>query len=169
MTAPIDPIKSLRKRLAVTRAVGALAITVTAGWTFMLPTHVDLPQIDIAAVLDAAADESEPGQAHSGVRFEPEDFNVRLWNPPVPPSPAPEIAGGDARAPDPPPPLRLIGIISDGDILRAALYDLEQDRLLIVQHGESVRDYIVQRIDHARVVLQQGDRSHELRLKDDQS
>jgi hypothetical protein len=161
-----DPISALRRRAALTTALGLTAIAAAVGWSFLLPVEVLVPQVDIAALLDSAPADMQLDHERQG-QLDPHAFDVHLWNPA--PGVQPTLADADPAPPLQPPPLRLVGIINDEGVLRAALYDLEQDKLFIVRHGEVVRDCIVERIDLAAVILQQGDHVHELRLKEDRS
>lgn len=62
-------------------------------------------------------------------------FRVPIWiAPPLPPAPV------QAVAPPPLPPLKLqlLAIMHDGRVYRAALYDPDSDRLIVVAAGERV-------------------------------
>lgn len=75
-------------------------------------------------------------------------FRVPIWvappPPPAPPTPEP-----------PPPPLRLtlLAIVREGNNYKAALYDPDTDRLLVVASGESVSGRTVESVQSDRVSL----------------
>jgi hypothetical protein len=78
--------------------------------------------------------------------IDPATFAVNLWA-----APAAEVAVPAAPVTAPPPPplnIQLIGIITETDqegraIHKAALYDIDSDRLLILADGERLREHNV--------------------------
>ena len=100
-------------------------------------------------------------------RIDQSTFIVRLWNPPPPEAP-PE--GRDRRLAEQssPPRLQLIGITDDGRQLRAALYDPDADRLLIVASGDHVKKHTVTVTPDA-VELVNGQVTYRLALRKDRS
>ena len=64
---------------------------------------------------------------------------------------------------------QLIGIINDGGQLKAALYDPDTDRLLIVQSGDRIRDHTVTAISAEDVELSDGRSTTRLTLIEDRS
>ncbi len=98
-------------------------------------------------------------------------FAASIWNPP----PALERTAEQAPTRQHPPPLRLqlIGIARDagpgGDqVLRAALYDPDTDRLHILAEGERVGAVTVIAVEPGVVRLESGGRTAELRLRRDE-
>lgn len=116
----------------------------------------------IVGPIDLAFDEPGPGLPASPVTaIDVESFaRPVLWNP----KQAPQIA---PAAPAPPAPLRLqlVGIIRDGDHLQAALYDPDEDRLLIVSSGQTIKGFQVITITAGTVELSSGHSTHQLRLE----
>jgi hypothetical protein len=84
-----------------------------------------------------------------------------LWNvPPKPPADPVAIS-------EPPKPLKLqlIGIVSEGGMKKAALYDPDMDKLLIVSNGERVREFSITSITDVAVELTDGQSSRRLMLR----
>ncbi len=99
--------------------------------------------------------------------FDQGAFVVRLWNPPPPEARDQRLA--EQRVPPAKPPrLQLIGIIDDGRQLRAALYDPETDRLLIVGDGDHVKQHTIT-ITADAVELADRRVTHRLTLRKDRS
>lgn len=135
---------------------GALAAALCAVWALWpLPAvHVDTPRIE------AGPPAPEPTRT-----VEPLDtaaFRTPLWvaQPPPPPPPAP--------AP-PPPPLRLqlVAIVREGDVYKAALYDPDQDRLLVVGAGERIGSRLVEEVSAGEVTLKDGALTRTLALREE--
>lgn len=83
-----------------------------------------------------------------------EAFNVKLWNPPPPPAKPETVI---AAEPTKPFNLQLIGIITEGAQHKAALYDPESDRILIVSAGDTVRDHVVTNVTERMIELARSD------------
>ncbi len=93
-------------------------------------------------------------------------FRTPLWVADAAPPTAPVQA-----APTPPPPplkLQLLAIIHEGDAYKAALYDPDSDRLLIVAAGERIGTRSVESIDKAKLTLNDGAARRVLALKERQ-
>ena len=101
-------------------------------------------------------------------RIDQSAFVVRLWNPPPPPEARNALVAGRTAPPPKPLRLQLIGIIDDGRQLRAALYDPETDRLLIVATGDRVKRHTIT-ITADAVELADGRVTHRLTLRKDRS
>lgn len=99
--------------------------------------------------------------------FDQGAFVVRLWNPPPPEAP-PDARDALVAGRAAPLRLQLIGIINDGRQLRAALYDPETDRLLIVATGDHVKQHTIT-ITADAVELADGRVTHRLTLRKDPS
>ena len=94
-------------------------------------------------------------------------FTAKLWNPPLP-----EVsneATAQRTIPTKPLRLQLVGIIDDGQSLRAAVYDPETDRLLILASGERVQKHTVTSITADAIELANGRSSHRLTLREKES
>ncbi len=90
-------------------------------------------------------------------------FRVPLWvADPAPPAPA------VANAPAPPPPplkIQLLAIIHEDDAYKAAVYDPDSDRILVVAAGGKVGTRKVEKIDEATLTLRDDTGKRVLALK----
>ena len=150
--------------MRLTWLLGAALVTLSAAWAWR-PLEQPEPNgffIDLHAPPTTPIDDEDH-------RFDQSAFAVRLWNPPPPPPEARNALVAGQTAP-PPKPLRLqlIGIIDDGRQLRAALYDPETDRLLIVATGDRVKQHTIT-ITADAVELADGRVTHRLTLRKDRS
>lgn len=91
-------------------------------------------------------------------------FRAPIWvaEPPPPPPPAP------IATPPPPPPLRLqlLAIIRESDAYKAAIYDPDTDRILVVAAGEKLGTRTVERVDKATLMLRDQAGMRVLALKE---
>ncbi len=147
--------------MRLTWLLGAALVTLSAAWAWR-PLEQPEPReffIDLHAPSTTPIDDEDH-------RFDQGAFVVRLWNPP----PEARNALVAERTPPPPKPprLQLIGIIDDGRQLRAALYDPETDRLLIVTTGDRVQQHTIT-ITADAVELADGRVTHRLTLRKDRS
>ncbi|MBX3378387.1 MAG: hypothetical protein KF678_15440 [Phycisphaeraceae bacterium] len=93
-------------------------------------------------------------------------FRAPIWvaelSPPAPPAPSP--------APPPPPPnkIQLLAIIRDSDSgkYRAAVYDPDTDRVLVVAAGERLGIRTVEQVDRSSLTLRDAAGTRTLALKD---
>ena len=148
--------------MRLTWVLGAALVTLSAAWAWR-PLEQPEPRglfIDLHSPTTTPIDDEDH-------RFYQGAFVVRLWNPPPPEARNRRLA--EQTAP-PPKPLRLqlIGIIDDGRQLRAALYDPETDRLLIVATGDQVKQHTIT-ITADAVELADGRVTHRLTLRKDRS
>ena len=95
-------------------------------------------------------------------------FAARLWNPVAPQETDQKRQTKSAQRQELI-RLQLIGIINDGGQLKAALYDPDTDRLLIVQNGDRIRDHTVTTISAEDVELSDGRSITRLTLIEDRS
>ncbi|MEE9128649.1 MAG: hypothetical protein V3T84_01420 [Phycisphaerales bacterium] len=140
---------------------GAALVTLSAAWAWR-PLEQPKPRgffIDLHPPPTTPIDD----QDH---RFDQGAFVVRLWNPP--PEARNALVAGRTAPPPKPLRLQLIGIIDDGRQLRAALYDPETDRLLILGDGDHVRQHTIT-ITADAVELADGRVTHRLTLRKDRS
>lgn len=165
MSSPSDPISTWRGRQRIAHAAAAAGVAVSALWAWW-PLQ-DPPTID--PTVRAPAGPESP--ADGPTPLDRAAFAAAVWNPP----PATERPAERAPADTAPPPLRLqlIGIARDPapdgeDVLRAALYDPDTDRLHIVAEGERVGAVTVTAVEPGMVRLETGGRQTELRLRSDE-
>ncbi len=90
-------------------------------------------------------------------------FRVPLWvaEPAPPPPPEPVVA----VTPPPPLNLQLLAIVREGQVYKAAVYDPDLDRILVVAAGEKVGTRSVQRVDKATMTLRDETGERVLLLK----
>src|SRR5262245_20424160 len=156
-----DPLQAARG--ATRRGVGiACACTLfAAAWGAWPPARstVQPPVLELARPVEAAT---------AAVPLDLSAFDAPVWivaaAPPPPPAPVPE-----AQAP-PPLRLQLLGIIRDraDGTYRAALYDPDADKVVVVSGGETVAGRIVTGIEPRAVILTLGPSVQTLALRPDQ-
>lgn len=131
MSYAIDPIRSLRRRIAGIGLAGLCAVAACAVWALRTPA-VSAPW-DERLKLDLAPPQSLPASETNEQRpaFDPNLFAVKLWHPPPPPPP-PEPQQQRVVERGTPLNLQLIGIVHEGQERRAVLYDPQSDRLYII-------------------------------------
>ena len=140
-----------------TWVLGAALVTLCAWWAWRPLEQPDQSGffIDLHAPPTTPIDDEDH-------RFDQGAFAVRLW---IPPPEARNALAAERTPPPPKPPrLQLIGIIDDGRQLRAALYDPEADRLLIVGDGDHVKQHTIT-ITADAVELADGRIIHRLTLR----
>lgn len=105
---------------------------------------------------------SAPREA--AVTLDIDAFKAPIWVAAAPP-PAPPPA---AAPPPPPAPLRvqLLAILHEGDGHRAAMYDPDSDRLVVVRTGDRVAGRLVDAVDSDRVALRDDRGTRMLTLRD---
>lgn len=91
-------------------------------------------------------------------------FDVALWNPPPGPEPAVPPAVVERVEPL---RLQLLGIVHSAGVLRAALYDPQDDRIHLVADGATIGAVSVVRVAADEVELADGRRTHRLRIRED--
>jgi hypothetical protein len=143
----------------LTAIVGVLAIVVCASWALKPlqgTSHTDAPALTEVPPAEVT---SSNKSAIDVAQF----ASVKLWNP-VPDPPKPEVKVAKAE----PKPLRLqlIGIIDEAGERKAALYDQDEDRLLIVASGAKVRQSTITQITTTAVTISTADSTHTLRLQE---
>jgi hypothetical protein len=159
-TPPPSPLRSLKRARVALTCASVPALATAAIWA-LAPLK--------PGVIDLHLRPTEVGAKNAPTCTNPIDphlFAVNLWNAPPPPTRQPEQA---ASAPAPAPlNLQLIGIITEGpgDTAKAALYDVDHDRLLIVADGGTIRDQTVH-IASGGVELTDGRTTRRLLLRPD--
>ncbi|MCH8825287.1 MAG: hypothetical protein IH984_17460 [Planctomycetes bacterium] len=141
--------------------VGCIAIIACASWAILLQDiiSVDLITIDLRQAAPLVENDSDQSLDLSA-------FTANLWNPP----PVKKTSTALAKKEPPrakPLKLQLIGIISDGNTLKAALYDPDSDQLLIVANGQSILGHTIRDITKDTVLLSDGRFTHYLQLEAD--
>ncbi len=162
---PNDPIRRLTRSLRLTWFFGCTIVTLCALWAWR-PPPPELEQSQRSGIpLDLQAP-TTPLIEDEQERIDQSAFIVRLWNPP--PEARDRRLAEQSAPPPKPPRLQLIGITDDGRQLRAALYDPDTDRLLIVGTGDHVKKHMVTVMPDA-VELVNGQVTHRLALRKDRS
>lgn len=165
------PLRSVRRREIAVWCVAAPLVAGAAWWAFGPHGRVS----DIAASDPSAAPPPEKSHAplsdpHAEQEIDPHVFAINLWHLPAAPVDVAAVAQAEA-ATSKPLNLQLIGIISDGtgatSTLRAALYDVDEDRLLIVADGERVHDRTLRILPGGLVELGEGQSKQRLLLRPD--
>lgn len=155
-------IRSIHSRRAHTRLYLACTAVISSGIFALWPVHqrhILVPTLDHA--LEPA---HSPAQALSSLDLAA--FRLPIWVAEAPPPPAP--------APAPPPPMpaplkiQLLAIIRESKpgTYRAAVYDPDTDRVLVVAAGERIGSRAVERVDRASLTLSDQHGSRVLALKD---
>lgn len=98
-----------------------------------------------------------------------EAFAARIWNPPVGSRAADPSASGVSEHPKAP-KVQLIAIINEGNgLLRAAIYDVESDRILIVAAGDRIAGHTVTQVEAKAVEISNGASATRLLLREGRS
>lgn len=146
---PRSPTGQKARRAAIFAA--PLACAAFAAWplepTHLTPTAITQPETAKRQVasLDLAA------------------FRIPLWvAEPAPPAPSAPLA---PAAPPPPLKLRLLAIIHEGEIYKAAVYDPDSDKILVVAAGEKIGIRNVDKVDKSTLTLQDHTGKRVLALK----
>ena len=155
----------MRRRIRITWLIGALAIVMCAWWAALpLEPHPTGTAITL--------NQSSPGliekSPNAADTINLVAFAARLWNPVAPQETDQQRESKIAKRQESI-PFQLIGIINDGGQLKAALYDPDTDRLLIVQNGDRIRDHTVTAISAEMIELSDGRSTTRLTLIEDRS
>ena len=96
--------------------------------------------------------------------FDQRAFAIKLWRVPAKPV---EVA----QSAEPPKAsnLQLIGIINENGVHRAAIYDVEADRLLILASGDHIGKYSITSVTPKSVELSDGRATQTLKLSQEPS
>lgn len=142
MPSPVNPIRSavpFKRRVTWTWLVGG-AFCVGAGvWAAWSPAPPAQTGVMPAVQSTVSGKPSEQAPIEPAPSIDSKLLAIKLWNAPPPPPPA--ASEKDAVASAKPLRLQLIGIIDDEDgMRRAAIYDVDSDRLYIVAGGERLGD-----------------------------
>jgi hypothetical protein len=90
-------------------------------------------------------------------------FRVPIWvAEAAPPTPPPAIA----TPPPPPLKLQLLAIVKEGETYKAAVYDPDSDRLLVLGAGDRVGVRTVNAVSRSSVTLRDETGTRTLALKD---
>lgn len=161
LSSVADPLHAVRRLTLLAWCTAIPALALVAIWAFhpLQPASTAPPAIEPRRQLINPGPDAAPLP-------DPRAFAIRLWNP-VPPQNAQTSAAVTAAPPPPPLNVQLIGIITEGPggTAKAALYDADQDRLLIVADGERVRDQTVRILAGGIVELTDGRATRRLMLR----
>jgi hypothetical protein len=115
------------------------------------------------AITQITFDRVEPAKKHAA-SLDLAAFRAPIWVAEVPPPPPP----APVPAPPPPPPikLQLLAIIREADVYKAAVYDPDSDRTLVVAAGEKVGTRTVEQVDAAKLTLRDAAGTRILALKE---
>ncbi len=147
---PSDPIRTVRRQIRFTWLIGTSAIVMCALWAGFPLELWDQPDLTITL-----AQPSPQSIEQASESIDRSAFVARLWYTPAAQvgseQSEPEVAKrpGSFR-------FQLIGIINDSGQLKAALYDADTDRLLIVTSGDRIRQHTVTAISAEGVELSDG-------------
>ncbi len=154
----------MRRLTRLTCALGAIALGGAAWWAFVPLASGETPA--------AGWEPPAPVQPVPGPRRPAIDrgaFAAAIWNPVVARD-APEQTQASAAEQARPLRIQLIAIINEGDgRLRAAIYDVELDRLLIVASGDRVGGHTVTSVAAGGVELTDGRSATRLALREGRS
>ncbi len=157
-----DPLSIWRTRIRLTMILGTIAMLGFAAWAFtpLIRTTSPSSQIVIAShpTLNHITDDKPP--------FSINAFSVKLW-PNARPSQSPASIQPSPTNTIPLPHLQLISIIQEDHGLRAAVYDSNQNKLVIIQPGDQLPPFTVSAITETAVKLQRGNTTRVLPLRED--
>lgn len=149
----------------MTWLIGALAIVMCAWWAALPLEHHPAGTAITVNQPSPGLIEKSPNTSDT---IDLVAFAARLWNPVAPQETAQKREPKSAKRQELI-RLQLIGIINDGGQLKAALYDPDTDRLLIVASGDRIRDHTVTAISAEDVELSDGRSTTRLTLIEDRS
>jgi hypothetical protein len=160
LSSSSDPIRAARRRLIVTAATIAVGAAACAVWAFrpLASSSAEAPRLqarDAPVLTDVIAP----------VDLDRTAFDALLWNPA--PAEAGAAAGSPRGATRNAVRLTLVGVVEEGGVRTAALYDPAQDRLVLATTGDRIGAYTVRSVDADRVELATGRRTFLLRLRED--
>ncbi len=147
--------------MRLTWLVGSIAIIACASWAIFPPNDSS----DASLAFDLHQPE-KPELNTAEQSFDQSVFNASLWNPPQ----VKQTSTALSKKESPRPKslrLQLIGISTDGDTLKAAIYDPDSDQLLIVASGQSILGHTVSEITKFTVAITDGSYTHHLQLLGD--
>ena len=149
--------------MRLTWVLGLAAVSACALWAFFRQSEPVGPFLGArspdAGALTAQTDTADP--------FDDRHFSaVKLWNPVAKAKPTPDLNPENTRTPATTEKVRLqlIGITKEGEKLYAALYDPDQDRLLIVADGDQIQSERVTKVTLSGVTLSDGQAERELKI-----
>lgn len=147
--------------MKLTWLVGSIAIIACAGWAILSQEDPIIDPITIDLHQAAPLSKKDTDQS-----LDQSVFTANLWNPPAVKKTSTALA---KREPPRAKPLKLqlIGITSDGNTLKAAIYDPDSDQLLIVASGQSILGCTIRNITKDTVVIADGSFTHHLQLVGD--
>ncbi len=154
----------MRSLTRLTCAIGLIALGGAAAWAFAPLASGEAP---VAGWEPPAPVQPVPGQRQPAI--DRGAFAAAIWNPVVARD-AQEQSEASAAEQARPLRVQLIAIIDEGDgRLRAAIYDVERDRLLIVASGDRVGGLTVTTVAAGSVELTDGRSGTRLALREGRS
>jgi hypothetical protein len=171
MNAPVpEPLARVQRVQRRIRLAAAVTITMVMVWAFwpITPSSVVEPS-------PAGKGQSQP-EAPAIASVPPLNaaaFDAPLWV--IAATPPAQATATPPPPPPPPPPLRLqlLGITRDESqptpVYRAAVYDPDSDRIIVVNSGDTVGGRVVQSIASDRIAFALGAQVKTLLLRADQS
>ena len=166
-----NPLLQARQRLRLALGIAAPLVMACAWWSLKpldAPAPIETPELAIAA-----RDQSESSEQQAPI--DPNVFALKLWNPAPNPPKTVQTAEASPTSPPAPQPLniQLIGIITDmvdgQPVQKAAMYDGDADRLLIIADGQRLREHIVRVLPSGVVELVDGQTTRQYRLRTDRN
>lgn len=165
-TPPPAPIRRLRTQARATAAVSVIALTACAWWALSPLEYEPISSITLREPAPETADDAlQPLNLAA--------FNAVIWR-----SPPTSVANQLKNKPTPPPALRLnvqlVAITSDtsaadiGVTRRAAVYDPDKNRLLLLAEGDTVGRFTLTAIDAGSVTFTSGAHVATLKLRSDE-
>jgi hypothetical protein len=145
--------------VALAYGASILVIGATLFWTFVPASKRTVDQDLVSSVLPVRNESEVAGKRPIDAKA---FATAKLWNPVPPPR---QAEAPMPKEPAKPPRLQLVGIINENGVLSAALYDQDDDRLLIVASGDTIKDQTVVQITSNEVLLKSEHASHRLRLE----
>jgi hypothetical protein len=162
---PVERLAAARRRVNHVGVVCCASVFVWAVWPWTF-RHTDHLATSAERQRSAAQGGTSPATTRAGI--DPSVFDVSLWTPP----PMPPVPRSDVAVVSPPPPplkLQLLGISGDGSgkaPFRAALYDPDTVRVILVSHGEMLSRYTVRALTGEAVEFVDGARVERLTLRE---
>lgn len=123
-------------------ALSGMVVAGAAGFAFW-PVR---PEVFTAPVIEREAP----------MKREATPLNLAAFRAPIWVAEAPPPAPVAAAAPAPPPPplkIQLLAIVKEGAVYKAAVYDPDTDRIVVVAEGEKVGARLVERVEESRLTL----------------
>lgn len=149
--APRDPLRTWRRRLAVTLVAVAVALVSIGAWALKAPPQWVWQESPVNKGATTKETRSEAVAAVDRAVFE-----KSLWVTFQKPGAAEAAAAETQKRKELPLEVDLIGVSEFGGALVAALYDRRADRLFLLKSGESIAVATVAEVTRDQVTLKRG-------------